>query len=85
MIFVSRREFAANDFILTNNGTIRLADRPAARVLIAETAISERILKGVVGWIVRLIEPRVSLSNSVFVLAALSLWNGDQIHSLIRG
>jgi CRISP-associated protein Cas1 len=81
--FVSRREFAANDFILTNNGTIRLADS-LLRVLIAETAISERILNGVVGWVVGLIEPRVSLSNSVLFSPPLSL-SGDQIHSLISG
>lgn len=81
--FVSRREFVANDFILTTNGTIRLADN-LLRVLTTETAISERILTGVVSWIVGLIEPRVPLSNSVSFAPSPSL-RGDKIHSLIGG
>ena len=70
--FISRRDpqhkdrgigFAANDFILTTDGTIRLADN-LLRVLIAETAISERVLNGVVSWIVGLITSKFNPVNS---------------------
>jgi CRISPR-associated protein Cas1 len=78
--FISRREFAANDFILTTDGTIRLADN-LLRVLIAETAISKRIINGVASWVVDLIEPRVPLSNSVSFSPSI-FFGHDKIHSL---
>jgi CRISPR-associated protein Cas1 len=52
--FINRSEFASNDFILTTDGTIRLSDN-LFRVLTVETAVSERVLNGVTGWIISLL------------------------------
>jgi len=51
---IGRHQFGSNDFIRANDGSIRLADN-LSRVIIAETALSGRILDGAVDWIVGLI------------------------------
>jgi CRISPR-associated protein Cas1 len=52
--FIGRHQFGSNDFIRANDGSIRLADN-LLRVVIAETAVSGRILDAAVDWMIGLI------------------------------
>jgi CRISP-associated protein Cas1 len=52
--FIGRYQFGSNDFIRANDGSIRLADN-LLRVVIADTALSGRILDAAVDWVIRLI------------------------------
>jgi CRISPR-associated protein Cas1 len=79
--FISRREFGANDFILTTDGTIRLADN-LLRVLIVETVINERILNCVTRWIVGLIGSKFNNVKPDLFLS-LSFPSVNDCHSVI--
>jgi CRISPR-associated protein Cas1 len=52
--FVRKHQFGANDFIRMKNGSIRLMDN-VFRSVVAETAVSNRTLDGVVSWLIALI------------------------------
>jgi CRISP-associated protein Cas1 len=52
--FIGRYQFGSNDFIRANDGSIRLADN-LLRVVIADTALSGRILDAAVDWVIGLI------------------------------
>jgi CRISPR-associated protein Cas1 len=52
--FIGRHQLGSNDFIRANDGSIRLADN-LLRVVIAETALSGRILDAAVDWMIGLI------------------------------
>jgi CRISP-associated protein Cas1 len=72
--FVRKNQFGANDFILTKNGSIRLMDN-LFRTIIAETAVSSRILDGVIDWLIALIRDTASSSMPRDAEAALLLPN----------
>jgi CRISPR-associated protein Cas1 len=64
--FIRNHQFGSNDFVLARDGQIRLMDN-LLRVVIAETAVSGRILDAAVNWMIDLIrEPQspVSLTQS---------------------
>jgi CRISP-associated protein Cas1 len=59
--FVRKHQFAANDFILMKTGSIRLMDN-LFRSVIAETAVSGRILDAAVSWLIGIIRDAGTLS-----------------------
>jgi CRISPR-associated protein Cas1 len=59
--FVRKHQFSASDFILMKDGSIRLMDN-LFRSVIAETAVSGRILDGAVNWIISLIRDVATLA-----------------------
>lgn len=69
---IRARKFAPNDFILTQDGTIRLMDN-LLRVVIAETAIKDQMLNGVVEWIVGLIQGGIPVAGSTRLFHSKSL------------
>jgi CRISPR-associated protein Cas1 len=52
--FIRKRQFGANDFVQTNDGSIRIND-DLLKVFIAETALRGRVLDAVTGWIISLV------------------------------
>jgi CRISP-associated protein Cas1 len=52
--FIGRYQFGSNDFIRASDGSIRLADN-LLRIVIADTALSGRILAAAVDWVIGLI------------------------------
>jgi CRISPR-associated endonuclease Cas1 len=62
--FIRKHQFGSNDFIQTDEGTIRINDN-LLRTVITDTALSVQTLEGVVNWITSLLrsEPRNAVSN----------------------
>lgn len=61
--FIRNYQFGSNDFVLARDGQIRLMDN-LLRVVIAETAVSGRILDAAVNWMINLIRSPVSFAQS---------------------
>jgi CRISP-associated protein Cas1 len=81
--FIRKHQFAANDFILTKNGSIRLMDN-LFRTVIAETAVSNRTLDGAINWLITLIRDTASCSMPRNAEAALLFPNRSLRHPLIE-
>ena len=62
--FIRKHQFGPNDFIQTNDGTIRINDN-LLRVVIAETALGGRTTDAAVNWIVGLLRCEPNLSNPI--------------------